>query len=140
MPHSAPVAFATLAAPLPPPKHYITGITPTSLSNHLVLQHPENDISIADAQSLQVVDRLSAHTEPVTKVLCDNGSIWSSGKDALIVRWDERSRRAATTIKAFIRKPLPVLALAVSDADNLVIGGTELVSSEAHILYWYGVV
>lgn len=29
-----------------------------------------------------------------------------------------------------------MLALAVSEADNLVMGGTELISSEAHILYW----
>lgn len=35
---------------------------------------------------------------------------------------------------AHIRKPLPVTALAV--AENLVIGGTEAVSSEAHILFW----
>jgi hypothetical protein len=38
---------------------------------------------------------------------------------------------------AFVRKPLPVLALAVSERDHLVICGTELVSSEAHILFWY---
>ena len=29
-----------------------------------------------------------------------------------------------------------MLALAVSERDHLVIGGTELVSSEAHILFW----
>lgn len=99
MPAITPVAYATLAEPLPPPKPYIVGITPTSLSNHLVLRHPENDISIADAQSLQVVDTLAGHSGPVTQVLCDNGSIWSSSMDATILRWDERSRRAATTIK-----------------------------------------
>ena len=37
---------------------------------------------------------------------------------------------------AVVRKPLPILALAVSERDHLVIGGTELVSSEAHILFW----
>jgi hypothetical protein len=41
------------------------------------------------------------------------------------------------TSAAFVRKALPVTALAVSDSDHLVIGGTELVSSEAHILFWW---
>jgi hypothetical protein len=31
---------------------------------------------------------------------------------------------------------LPVTALAVSETGNLVVGGTEVVSSEAHILFW----
>jgi hypothetical protein len=39
-------------------------------------------------------------------------------------------------VLAFVRKPLPVLAVAASEGDHLVIGGTELVSSEAHILFW----
>lgn len=40
------------------------------------------------------------------------------------------------TFAAFVRKALPVTALEVSGADHLVIGGTELLSSEAHILFW----
>ncbi|KAL1411160.1 hypothetical protein Q8F55_002110 [Vanrija albida] len=135
MPAAPPVAFATLAYQQPS-RPYITGITPTSLSGHLILQHPDPVLTIADAQTLQPVEQLTGHTGPVTAVQCEEGSIWSSGKDATVVRWDERSRRAATTIKAFIRKPLPVTALAVSGADHLVVGGTELVSSEAHILFW----
>lgn len=156
MPPLPPVAFATLAHQQPG-KPYITGITPTSLSGHLILQHPDPILTIADAQTLAPVERLTGHTGPVTAVTCEEGSIWSSAKDATIVRWDERSRRAATTIKggycsrssgrpaverettdnvAFIRKPLPVTALAVSESDHLVVGGTELVSSEAHILFW----
>jgi hypothetical protein len=38
--------------------------------------------------------------------------------------------------EAFVRKSLPVLAVAASERDHLVIGGTELVSAEAHILFW----
>ncbi|TXT13717.1 hypothetical protein VHUM_01084 [Vanrija humicola] len=135
MPPAPPVAFATLAHQQPG-KPYITGITPTSLSGHLILQHPDPVLTIADAQTLAPVERLTGHSGPVTAVQCEEGSIWSSAKDATVVRWDERSRRAATTIKAFIRKPLPVTALAVSESDHLVVGGTELVSSEAHILFW----
>jgi hypothetical protein len=43
---------------------------------------------------------------------------------------------AKVNFVAFVRKPIPVLAIAVSESDNLVMGGTELVSSEAHILFW----
>lgn len=99
MPAAPPLAFATLAEPLPS-KPYIVGITPTSLSNHLVLQHAAPELTLADNQTLKAVDQLKGvHTQPITGVVCEAGSIWSSSKDATIVRWDERSRRPATTVK-----------------------------------------
>ncbi|BEI82009.1 hypothetical protein CcaverHIS002_0211690 [Cutaneotrichosporon cavernicola] len=113
---------------------YIVDIIPTS--SFLALRHPEPEITLADRKTLQGVATLSgAHTAPVTAV-CADSSIWSAGKDAKIVRWDERTQRPVAEIKAHIRKPLPVTALAVSEADNLVVGGTEVISSEAHILFW----
>ena len=162
MPAPPPVAYATLTQPLPS-RPYILGITPAATSPHLLLRHPSSDITIADNQSLQAIDVLKGgHTGHVTAVCAEEDAIWSSGKEGTIVRWDERSRRPGINIKgwyrllsgpcdapsnpltlgqadatlAFIRKPLPVLALAVSGADHLVIGGTELVSAEAHILFW----
>lgn len=99
MPAAPPVAFATLAARLPPPRTPIRGITPTTLSNHLVLSHGEPHLTIADNQTLQAVDTLEGHTGTVTTVTCERGSIWSAGLDALIVQWDERSRRPAAEIK-----------------------------------------
>lgn len=63
------------------------------------------------------------------------GDIWSAGKDATIIRWDERSRTVGQKIKAHNNgKALPLLSLAVSD--NLLVGGSELVSSEAWLMYW----
>ena len=153
MPAQIPVVNAALSRPLHPPQ-YILGIAPTSTSGHLILRHPSPDLSIADGQSLQVIDSLrDGHRENVTGVCSDQGSVWSSAKDSSIIRWDERSRTPGTTIRgelktsttrgcsltdaaANIRKPLPVTALAVSERDYLVIGGTELVSAEAHILFW----
>ncbi|OCF35712.1 hypothetical protein I317_06628 [Kwoniella heveanensis CBS 569] len=132
------VAYATLSAPLPS-NPYILSITPSPTTPHLILRHPSAELTIADNQTLQPVDRLrDGHKGLISSVAADaeGGALWSAGKDANIVRWDERSRRAASVIKAFVRKPLPVTALAVSSRDHLVIGGTELVSSEAHILFW----
>ncbi|BEI81052.1 hypothetical protein CcaverHIS002_0202120 [Cutaneotrichosporon cavernicola] len=130
MPPAPPVAFATLAAPLPsnPP---VRGITPSS--NHLVLRHGTEFITIADNQTLQAVERLERHTGQVTSVTAERGSIWSAGLDALVVQWDERSRRPAAEIKAFIKHPLPITALATHDLDNLVIAGT---GSDSLIIFW----
>ena len=35
-----------------------------------------------------------------------------------------------------MRKPLPVLSIASSERDHLIMAGTELLSSEAHIIFW----
>jgi hypothetical protein len=66
----------------------VRGITPTTLSNHLVLRP---------------VERLERHTEEVTAVVAERGSIWSVGRDALVVQWDERSQRPADEIKGAAR-------------------------------------
>ncbi|ORY28763.1 WD40-repeat-containing domain protein [Naematelia encephala] len=136
---SVPLAYPTLSNPLPS-RPYILSITPTlsSSSPHLLLRHPSPSITIADNQTLQPVEVLQGgHGGDVTDITVDeSGGVWSSAKDASIVRWDERTRQPAMTIKAFVRKPLPVLAMTVSERDHLVVAGTELVSSEAHILFW----
>ncbi|WVQ93072.1 hypothetical protein IAU59_000136 [Kwoniella sp. CBS 9459] len=130
------VAHATLSAPLPT-NPYILSITPSPTTPHLILRHPSSELTIADNQTLQPVGQLQGgHKGLISSVATDGEALWSAGKDATVVRWDERSRRAASVIKAFVRKPLPVTALAVSTRDHLMIGGTELVSSEAHILFW----
>jgi len=43
---------------------------------------------------------------------------------------------AAANCAAFVRKPLPVLSIASSERDHLIMAGTELLSSEAHIIFW----
>jgi len=99
MPAAPPVAYATLAEPVPS-KPYILGITPTSLTGHLVLDHGSAELTVADAQTLKAVDVLKGqHSQTITGVRAEEGSIWSASKDASIVRWDERSRREAMTIK-----------------------------------------
>jgi hypothetical protein len=58
-----------------------------------------------DNQTLQPVDELrGGHTGNVMAVCSDasgggGGAVWSGGSDAGVVRWDERSRRAAGIIK-----------------------------------------
>ncbi|KAK8844067.1 hypothetical protein IAR55_006861 [Kwoniella newhampshirensis] len=132
------MTYATLSSPLPPPAPYILSITPSASFPHLLLRHPSPSITIVDNQTLQPIEQLQGgHTGLISAIATDReGAVWSSGKDARVVRWDERTRRAATVIKASVRKPIPVLALTVSERDHLVIGGTELVSSESHILFW----
>lgn len=79
------------------PRPYILDIVPTP--SHLALHHPETEITLADKQTLQAIGTLKgAHTQPVTAVRSD-GSLWSSGKDALVVRWDERSQRPVSQIR-----------------------------------------
>ncbi|EIW67072.1 hypothetical protein TREMEDRAFT_34158 [Tremella mesenterica DSM 1558] len=131
------VANPTISTILPT-KPYILSIVPSPISPHLFLRHPSSDISIIDSNSLSPVGSLSGgHGDHVTQIVVgENGGVWSSGKEGGVVRWDERGRRVAMGIKAFIRKPLSVSALAVAERDHLVIGGTELVSSEAHIIFW----
>jgi hypothetical protein len=68
-------------------------------ASFLALRHPEPEITLADRATLQAVATLSgAHTAPVTTV-CAESSIWSAGKDAKIVRWDERTQRPVAEIK-----------------------------------------
>lgn len=92
------VVHAARAHALPAPRPYIVNIVPTP--SHLALHHPEPEITLADKHTLQAVGTLAgAHTAPVTAVCCGNDGIWSSGRDALVVRWDERTRRPALQIK-----------------------------------------
>ncbi|GMK56377.1 hypothetical protein CspeluHIS016_0302170 [Cutaneotrichosporon spelunceum] len=133
MPPAPPVAFATLAAPLPshPP---VRSITPSS--HHLVLLHGTEFLTVADNQTLQAVERLERHTRTVTAVSAERGRIWSAGLDAIIVQWDERSRHPASEIKAFIKHPRPLTALATHEQDNLVIAGTGGEEAEALVIFW----
>ncbi|WVW79522.1 hypothetical protein I302_101491 [Kwoniella bestiolae CBS 10118] len=136
MPSPPSSIYATLSSPLPS-KPYILSITPSPTNPHLILRHPGPDLTLVDNQTLQPVERLTrGHQGNVTSVAVDEDAIWSSAKDGSIVRWDERSRRAGTIIRAAVRKPIPVTALTVSARDHLIIGGTELVSAESHIMYW----
>ncbi|CAK9782885.1 hypothetical protein CC85DRAFT_115293 [Cutaneotrichosporon oleaginosum] len=132
--HSPLISFATLAVPLPhrPP---IRGITP-ALANHLVLQHGTEFLTLADNQTLQAVERLERHTQEITAVVEDEGSIWSAGRDALVVQWDERSQRPATEIKAFIKHALPLTALTTYSPEHLVIGGSEQQRQDAITIFW----
>lgn len=99
MPASPPVGHATLFHPLSG-KHYILSITPSPNTPHLFLRHPSPEITIVDAQSLQPIDSLKGgHQGHVTCIATDDESTWSSGKDAAVVRWDGRGRRAGTVIK-----------------------------------------
>ncbi|WVQ63752.1 uncharacterized protein L199_001905 [Kwoniella botswanensis] len=136
MPAPPSAIYATLSSPLPS-KPYILSIKPSPTNPHLILRHPGPDLTLVDNQTLQPVERLTGgHQGNVTAVAVDQDAIWSSAKDGSIVRWDERSRRAGTIIRAAVRKPIPVTALTISERDHLVIAGTELVSSESHIMYW----
>ncbi|WWC91060.1 uncharacterized protein L201_006001 [Kwoniella dendrophila CBS 6074] len=136
MPAPPSLTYATISSSLPS-KPYILSITPSPTNPHLILSHPGPDLTICDNQTLQPVERLQGgHQGNVTSVSVDQDSLWSSAKDGFIVRWDERSRRPGTLIRATVRKPIPVTALTVSSRDHLVIGGTELVSAESHIIFW----
>jgi len=95
---SVPTAYATLSNSLPS-KPYVLSITPLPSSSHLILRHPSSDLTIVDNQTLQAVDRFAGgHDGNVMDIKAD-GAVWSGGKDAAVVRWDERSRRPATKLK-----------------------------------------
>lgn len=99
MPAPPPVINASLSYSLPN-KQYILGITPSPTTPHLFLRHPSPEITIIDAQSLQPIDSLRGGDKgDVTSVVTDEGAVWSSGKDASVIRWDERGRRAGMIIK-----------------------------------------
>jgi len=99
MPGPPPVAH-TMLSHSSADKQYILGITPSLTSPHLLLRHPSPQITIVDAQSLQSIDSLKGgHTGDVTSIVSDGDGVWSSGKDASVVRWDERGRRAGMSIK-----------------------------------------
>jgi WD40 repeat protein len=135
MPADPPLAYATISNPLPS-RPYILQIHPSSSISHLILRHPSPDLTITDAQTLQPVGSLKGHTGNIT-CLAGEESLYSGGRDCNIIRWDERSRNIAMKISANIRKPIPITSMTISESDYLVIGGTELVSSEAHIIFWY---
>ena len=59
------------------------------------------------------MDRLAGgHDGNIMDVKVD-GAVWSGGKDAAVVRWDERSRRPATKLKG-----QPSAAGGVLEADS----------------------
>ncbi|KAJ9118208.1 hypothetical protein QFC22_004114 [Naganishia vaughanmartiniae] len=161
MPPDIPSLFPTASSTIPN-RSYILSITPhkTSTSNHLILSHPSSELSVIDATTLQTLDSFrGGHTGDITAVVTSTssasayqlggnammttgngmsalGSVWSAGKDAQVVRWDERSRTAGQIIKAAIRGPVPLMSMAIHERENLVVAGTELTSYESHILYW----
>lgn len=96
---SVPVAYATVTSTLPS-KPYILSITPSPSNPHLILRHPSAELTIVDSQSLQPIDQFrGGHEGNIMDVKADGGAVWSGGKDAGVVRWDERSQTAATKIK-----------------------------------------
>jgi hypothetical protein len=98
MPPAPPIAYATLSSPLPTTP-YILSIAP-SPSAHLILRHPSPTLTLADPQTLQPIETFrDGHSGHVTDVTVDQDAIWSSARDASVVRWDERSRSAAMSIK-----------------------------------------
>lgn len=107
MPAAPPITYPTLSNGLPS-RPYILQIRPAGpASDHLILRHPSPNLTVADGQTLQPVEQLQGgHTGDVTDVYVEQGdsgagsaAIYSSAKDATVVRWDERSRRPALTIK-----------------------------------------
>jgi hypothetical protein len=177
---SPPATLYPTAVTALPSRPYILSLTPhlTSTSSHLLLSHPSPEITIVDAQTFQLVDKLKGgHSKDISCVVtstsastdeivqggfANEGNIWSAGVDANVVRWDERSRRPGQTIKgecssglhtrlserssrssgslpvaANIRgRGLPLLSLAVNEPSNLLVTGTELVSSESHLIFY----
>lgn len=82
-----------------PSRPYILSITPSLTNPHLILRHPSPSLTLVDNQTLQPLDQFSGgHEGNIMDVKAD-GAVWSGGKDAAVVRWDERSRRPATKIK-----------------------------------------
>lgn len=138
MPAPPPIAYSTLSSPLPS-RPYILSIHPSS--THLVLAHPSPSLTLADPQTLQAVDTLSgAHDKDVSAVWTEpaapGGAVWSAGHDGRLVRWDERTRGAGAVVRAQVRgRTLPLLSVA-AEGEYAVMGGTELVSSEAHVMFW----
>ena len=116
MPSAPPTLYPTATTSLPG-RPYILSLTPhlTSTSSHLLLSHPSPEITIIDAQTFQLVDKLKGgHSKDISCVVtstsastdelvqggfANEGNIWSAGTDANVVRWDERSRRPGQTIK-----------------------------------------
>ncbi|KAL7421002.1 hypothetical protein Q5752_003886 [Cryptotrichosporon argae] len=134
MPPAPFQTYPTLSFALPS-RPYILSLarSPT----HLLLTHPGPSLTLADPSTLAAVDELAGgHTGLVSAVCVDDDAVWSAARDGSVVRWDARTCRPAGVVKAFVRKPLPVTALAVAQRDNLVVAGTELVSAEAHIMFW----
>lgn len=94
----APSAYATVSSTLPS-RQYILSITPSPSNPHLILRHPSSSLTLVDNQTLQPIDHFAGgHDGNIMDVKAD-GAVWSGGKDAAVVRWDERSRTPATKIK-----------------------------------------
>lgn len=114
---SPPATLYPTAVTALPSRPYILSLTShlTSTSSHLLLSHPSPEITIVDAQTFQLVDKLKGgHSKDISCVVtstsastdeivqggfANEGNIWSAGVDANVVRWDERSRRPGQTIK-----------------------------------------
>lgn len=114
---SPPATLYPTAVTALPSRPYILSLTPhlTSTSSHLLLSHPSPEITIVDARTFQLVDKLKGgHSKDISCVVtstsastdeivqggfANEGNIWSAGVDANVIRWDERSRRPGQTIK-----------------------------------------
>jgi hypothetical protein len=99
--------------------------------------------------------------ETDSAIPAQGGSIWTAGKDGKIVNWDERAGSVGQVITggvmlllqlcsndytliqfvsnypaADLKGPLPLLSMAIHEQENLVVGGSELIAYESHILFW----
>ena len=135
MPSAPPTLYPTATTSLPG-RPYILSLTPhlTSTSSHLLLSHPSPEITIVDAQTFQLVDKLKGgHSKDISCVVtstsastdelvqggfANEGNIWSAGTDANVVRWDERSRRPGQTIKGEDQRGTFLVPITMSNVLN----------------------
>ncbi|PGH06210.1 hypothetical protein AJ79_06598 [Helicocarpus griseus UAMH5409] len=109
----------------------------------------DNSLRCFDRQTLNVLpDSIFTNTHPgksggVTCVCEVNASafgtknlIATSGRDGTVKLWDVRNKRKDAVMTVAADKSAPITALTCSPEPCTIVAGTELVSSQASVIFW----
>eukprot|EP00047_Mylnosiga_fluctuans_P019472 m.82827 g.82827 ORF g.82827 m.82827 type:complete len:369 (-) comp8139_c0_seq2:586-1692(-) len=99
-----------------------------SASNH--------QIKIYDRSRLALKSVVQAHTKRISSIAfspASNDILFSSSEDGTIAMWDLRTSQAA---QRFAHKRVPWHSCDINSTGTLLCGGSELVSQDAHLVFW----
>ncbi|KAL1962535.1 hypothetical protein VTN77DRAFT_9410 [Rasamsonia byssochlamydoides] len=128
---------------------YALAASPSSESGAFAAISSDDSLRVFDGQTLKLLSLAAPKTHGQGGVTClkeyrenstgsAHGLLATAGRDGAVRLWDVRaghgSGNAAVEMKT--AKNAPILSLACHGATNTVVAGTELMSSQASVVFW----
>ncbi|KKA24237.1 WD domain protein [Rasamsonia emersonii CBS 393.64] len=128
---------------------YALAGSPSSAGGSFAAISSDDSLRLFDGQSLKLVSVAAAKTHDQGGVTClkefrqgptgtAQGLLATAGRDGAVRLWDVRAGHGSGKAAVEMRtaKNAPILSLACHAATNTVVAGTELVSSQAAVVFW----